>query len=506
MGLPPCNKIDLDKMRKTLPHALIVKTSAFLSQHRMLDGVRRLGVAVSGGADSMALLHVLYVLCAERQIELTVLHVNHGLRGTESDADESLVREEAARLRMPLYVHSIEPGLAPSTGVELWARNQRLLFFNHLMAELPLDRVATGHTQRDQAETVLFRLLRGAGPQGLGGISPVSARGFIRPLLSASREEVLGFLTETSLRWREDASNEDSQFARNRLRNEWLPALREAWNPKLDRALAQTAEILSQESDFLDRIADEEATRQFTGSPFGWEASVDALRTIHPALLRRLLRRMAARTANAVPEFRHLERIYGLAVGPKASGLFRSQGLLAERSGGAFRIARAEPETALRFDGEAIAIEGPGRYSLPGIGGVFELVQLPEKEQSMNGFNGLNSGYTGGWSVLRPLSPGCVLLLRVWRPGDVFRPLGSNSSRKLKELFQQGQVPRWRRLQAVVLDIDGEIAWCRYLGPSAGYVAQNRIGTDEFVSQKRSFERPGVAIRYVEPFESKENG
>ncbi len=468
------------------PPKLILKTRRFMARHGMLDGVRRLGVAVSGGADSMALLHVLHALRDELAIELAVTHVNHGLRGVESDEDEVFVREAAARLGVKSYVLRIAPDAAPSSGVELWAREQRLAFFSSLISDGTVDRVATGHTQRDQAETILFRFLRGAGPRGLSGISAVSSLGLIRPLLSASREEVICFLDEAEICWREDASNADPRYARNRLRHEWLPALRKAWNPQLDKALAQSAEILAQESEYLDRIADEETSRLFTHGAFGWEAPAEALRALHPALLRRALRRLSADVAGSVPDFRHLERIQELATGPVGHGRFTCQGVLAERSGGAFRLAPAvpeawpdmEPDAGLSPEPGAVLVRGPGRYSLPGIGGALELTEPHAEGETSCGWNGLNSGYTEGWGVLRPLSPGCALLLRRWRPGDVFQPLTSNSTRKLKDLFQRAKTPRWRRVEAAVLEMDGEIVWCRYLGVSASHGALDTDGTE----------------------------
>lgn len=472
----------------------------------MLDGVRRLGVAVSGGADSMALLRVLMALREELAVNLAVVHVNHGLRGEASDADEAFVRQEADRLGIEAYTHRISPDCAPAAGIELWAREQRSGYFARLMAQGIVDRIATGHTQRDQAETVLFRLLRGAGPLGLSGIAPISARGIVRPLLSASREEVLCFLEAEGVRWREDASNADSRFARNRLRNQWMPALRAEWNPQLDRTLAQTAEILAQESGFLAQIADKEASRVFTLSEFGYEAAVDSLRTLHPALLRRMLRELAASIAGSVPEFRQLERITELATGPRGHGRFANQRVLAERSGGAFRMALVEREEAGPIGAEAIAITGPGRYSLPGVRGAFELAGLGEEEEKSGRFARQESGYTGGWGVLRPLDPGCVLRLRRWRPGDVFHPFASSSTRKLKELFQRAPAPRWRRVEAAVLEADGEIAWCRYLGASALHGLSDEDGTADEGLRVGWLEDPEGSRWPPEAFVRKENG
>lgn len=496
------------------PPTLILKTRRFMARHGMLDGVRRLGVAVSGGADSMALLHVLHALRDELAIELAVAHVNHGLRGAESDEDERFVREAAGRMGLEAFVHRIAPGVAPATGVELWAREQRLDFFTGLIGDGTLDRIATGHTQRDQAETILFRLLRGAGPRGLSGISAVSPLGILRPLLWASREEVLCFLEGAGIGWREDASNTDPRFARNRLRHEWLPALREAWNPQLDKALAHSAEIFAQESEYLDRIADEEAKRLFAASSFGWETSVDALRAMDPALLRRVLRALAAKVAGSVPDFRHLERVQELATGPAGYGRFACQGVLAERSGEAFRVAPLapgtrlgiEPDASLGPESGAVTIPGPGRYSLPGVSGELELAEPHAGEETSSGWNGLNSGYTEGWGVLRPLSPGCALLLRRWRPGDVFQPSTSNSTRKLKDLFQRAKTPRWRRVEAAVLEMDGEIVWCRYLGVSASHGARGTDGT-ETRGLRVHWREASISGRQArDAFVSKENG
>lgn len=450
----------------------------------------------------MALLYVLHALHAARGIELHVLHVNHGLRDADSDADELFVRETAGRLGLNLRVQRIPAGAAPPSGLELWARRRRLGFFAGQMADLSLERIATGHTERDQAETVLFRFLRGAGPDGLRGILPCSRNGFIRPLLCASRAEVVDFLTQTGVGWREDASNADPAFARNRLRNKWLPELREAWNPNLDRVLAQTAGILAWESDYLEQAAEREADRIFSQSPYGWEAPVASLRPVHLALLRRILRMLASRVADTAPGFHHLERIATLATGSKASGSFTFQELLAERSGGAFRMARLERGASPSSVRDSVEIGGPGRYSLPAVPGVIEVVAPPFEADRMNRVNELNSGYTEGWSFLDPPGPGSAMLLRRWHPGDVFIERNSGSHRKLKELFQRFQIPRWRRAAAAVLEMDGEIVWCSCLGASARYAIPDTGGIGEFASSTQAPERRGMAIRYVESLET----
>jgi tRNA(Ile)-lysidine synthase len=467
------------------PQQLPARMAAYLRTHQMLSGVRTLGLAVSGGSDSMALLHALFSLKSELEIELAVIHINHGLRGEDSDADEALVCKQARQMELPVYVHRIEAGVAPVSGLEEWARNQRLGFFRHLIAKEICERVATGHTQRDQAETVLFRFLRGTGPHGLGGIPPVSSHGIVRPLLWASRDDVLGYVAEFGIPWREDHSNQDPRFARNRLRNQLLPVLKTEWNPQLDRALAQTAEIASEESSYLERIVDETIAEIFSESRYGWETTVSAFRNLHPAIQRRTIRHLAAQIENVALGYDQAEQVRRLAASPRMTGQFTVGALVAERSGTRFRMVSRTVADSGCAGIEPHRFAGTAKFALEDGAGVFELEILRSGARSMNGINGLNSGYTEGWSLLRPSPPGASFLLRQWRPGDAYQPLGSQSTRKLKELFQRSQVPRWRRQTTLVLENEGQILWCRGFGPSAQHAA-----TDD--------DEPVMAVRFTE--------
>lgn len=467
------------------PQQFSARMAAYLCERQMLSGVRTLGIAVSGGVDSMALLHAMCSLKQDLKIDLAVIHINHGLRGADSDADEALVCQQAQQMKLPLYVHRIEVGTAPSSGLEEWARDQRLAYFQRLIAEGLCERVATGHTQRDQAETVLFRFLRGTGPHGLGGIPAVSAQGMVRPLLWASRDEVLGYAAEFGIPWREDYSNQDPRFARNRLRNQLFPLLKAEWNPQLEHALAQTAEIASEESAYLERIVEETIAEIFSKSRYGWETTVTAFRTVPPAIQRRTIRHVAARACNVSLGYDQAEQMRRLATSPRTTGQFAAGELIAERSGGHFRMDRHSKADSCCAGIEPYGFAGAVKFTLPGGTGIFELEILRSGARSMNGINGLNSGYTEGWSLLRPSPPGTSFLLRQWRPGDAYQPLGSHSTRKLKELFQRSHVPRWRRHETLVLENEGQILWCRGFGPSAQHAA-----TDD--------DEPVMAVRFTE--------
>jgi tRNA(Ile)-lysidine synthase len=210
---------------------MLDRAAEFIARHRMFEPGQRVGVAVSGGADSVFLLHALRELAPRWNLELSIIHIEHGIRGAASLADAEFVAQLAATFSLPFYLHQAN---VPAIGgnLEEAARNVRQTFYAELIASAAVNRVATGHTRSDQAETVLFRILRGSGLTGLAGILPVTREGLVRPLLATSRDEIECWLRERGIAWREDATNRDLRYARNRLRHEILPLLRDAFNPR----------------------------------------------------------------------------------------------------------------------------------------------------------------------------------------------------------------------------------------------------------------------------------
>ena len=204
---------------------MLNKLLAFIRQQALICPGDQITVAVSGGADSVALLFGLYLLREKLNIELSAAHFNHGLRGQESDGDEDFVRQLCDRYDIPLTVGrgSVQSG---KKGLEAAARDARYGFFATLDGK-----IATAHTADDNAETVLLHLIRGTGLKGLGAIAPQRGN-VIRPMLSVTRQEVEAFLAEYCLTYRTDSSNETDQFLRNRLRHHVMPLLRQE-NPKI---------------------------------------------------------------------------------------------------------------------------------------------------------------------------------------------------------------------------------------------------------------------------------
>ena len=292
-----------------------------ITRHAMFPLCARIGVAVSGGADSVALLHVLLELRADWNLRLSVLHLNHCLRGAESDADEEFVRDLAARLALPFESERADiPAAAQHDNLEQAARNARRRFFRRLLESGSLDRIALGHTKSDQAETVLFRLLRGAYTTGLAGMRPATPDGLVRPLLDCTRSEVETYLKERNLPWREDSSNRDLRFTRNRIRHTLLPALQQDWNPNFVDLLATHAALAQDDEDYwAAHIASLEGHLLQSAPDGATLADIRELRSLRNAVLRRLLRRAIERIRGDLRQIEsaHIQTVLDMVRAPE---------------------------------------------------------------------------------------------------------------------------------------------------------------------------------------------
>jgi tRNA(Ile)-lysidine synthase len=327
----------------------------------------RVAVAISGGADSTALLLLVHAANTLPRnalgIGLSAVHINHALRGDESEADQRFVEDLCARLDIPLHLHRADTqtyAAQHKQTLEEAARNLRYAFFAELFAQGKINKVLTAHTLDDQAETVLMKLLRGAWLEGLSAIAPVleqAGGSVLRPLLGTRREELRTYLRERNQPWREDSSNSDEAFTRNRIRHAVLPVLREE-NPSIDQTLANLAE-LAREEEFRWTTEVQKLLPQLIlpGKPVrgGGRANstqvgeqtlsieLDRLKSLDPALRRRVVR-AAARQLGARLSFDETTRLLTLAgfppngapnpTIPKKPGakLQLSQQLTAERS------------------------------------------------------------------------------------------------------------------------------------------------------------------------------
>lgn len=445
-----------------VPEELAERVAAEIERHRMFRPGDRVGVAVSGGADSVALLHLLVELAPRWNLALRVLHVDHGLRGEASREDARFVAGLAARLGLGFELREADvraAARASGDNLEQAARRLRLDFFHGLIRRGVVDRVALGHTRTDQAETVLFRILRGAGITGLAGIWPVTAEGLVRPLLAVDRAEVRQYLELRQIRWREDASNWDLGLARNRIRHRLLPQLEGEWNPALGEALARLAAVAQQEERYwqeeIPRLAARECSRQ--GASVLLRCS--RLRELPEAVARRLVRHAIALVKGDARrvEFEHVARILELAASREGGGAVAVAGLEARRSFDWLRLAPPQPASPYAF-----RVTAPGLYPIPGAGRSILLEVLEWAE----GYN------TGGESDLDWSVTAAELELRSWRPGDVFQPAGRPHGQRMKEWFQRGRIPSWERAVWPMLTSGGAIVWTRRFGVAEGFAAQ----------------------------------
>ena len=385
------------------------KMLAFLRQQRMMEPGDRVICAVSGGADSVALLFALYLLKDKLHIQLEAAHFNHHLRGEESDRDENFVRELCDRYNIPLTVGhgTIVPG---KKGLEAAARDARYAFLRGLSGK-----IATAHTADDNAETVLMHLVRGTGLKGLGGIAPINGT-VIRPMLTCTRQDVENFCAEWCLNYITDSSNEGDDFLRNRLRHHVMPLLKQE-NPRLAENTSAMALRLRQ---------DESCLAQMAQIP---EMDVEILRKMHPALRNRALENFLKRSGVREPEASHIAQAESLVFSQKPSTFARFPGGVV--------IARNYNLLTVQMDEkppEAVELSIPGSV----LWGDYRITATEDGEGE-------------------PIYPQGPVTVRSRQSGDAIRLTGGTKT--LKKLFIDRKIPASERCRIpVITDSRGILA------------------------------------------------
>ncbi|MCI0355540.1 MAG: tRNA lysidine(34) synthetase TilS [Acidobacteria bacterium] len=462
----------------------------YVRRQGLLHPGDRVGVAVSGGADSVALLRLLLELRGELGVVLSVLHFHHGIRDAEADADQRFVAELAAAHGLELHVEAGDaPAHAAAEGLSLEAaaRELRYTWFHDLLGRV-LKRIATAHTLDDQAETVLMRTLRGAGTRGVAGIYPEvggrtrprvrrrrtpqagevarSHASIIRPLLRTRRRELLDYLRSLGQEWREDLSNRDQRYLRNRIRRQLVPMLERDFNPRVAEALANQAEVARAEEEFWQQQVSQ-LLPGVLASPASEGAAVllsDAL-LAHPLALRRRLLRAASEAAGVCLEFDEVEAVLRLAAARAGTTCSLPRGWRARRGLRELRIEKQAGAGRAATDYE-YRLPVPGEVRVAEIGSVIRASVVPP------------AGSLGRYNALLPDAPlpATELVVRNWRAGDRFQPAHTRSPKKVKTLLQDRRVAlAERRLWPVVLS-GGTIIWMRgFTAPARASQAQVRI-------------------------------
>jgi tRNA(Ile)-lysidine synthase len=393
-------------------------------------------------------------------------HLNHQLRGDESDRDEAFCRRLAAELSLPIDVERADvAAFARHTGVSLEhaAHDARLAFLERAAARLGACRVAVGHTRDDQAETFLLRLLRGAGPRGLGGMYPRSGL-VIRPLLETSRQDIRDFLNRTRVEYQEDASNADRAIPRNLIRHELIPFLESRFAPNVVEVLNREAAIARDDAQYLEEAA-AGAVRELVGrSPNGdVEILVRQLLARPPAIARRVVRAAQQLAAGGkFVGFDAADAVLTLAVSNLA-GPLDLPGHRVNRVGQKLVLTRSTGRWPRRGSGEAAKfsyeLDVPGEVRVPEAA-----CAITAKAQSVPAGQSASACWPlvsrGDQVVIEGGRLAGPLVVRNRRPGDIFRPLGLHGRKKLQDFFVDAKVGRTERdMVPVVVDSKGQIVW-----------------------------------------------
>jgi tRNA(Ile)-lysidine synthase len=442
----------LDSVRRTI------------RSHGLLPTGSRVVVALSGGADSVALLFVLREIAAAERFQVAgAAHLNHQLRGAEADADAEFCRDLAARLDLPIDIERIDVAhLARETGtsIEHAAHMARHAFFDRARARLGATAVAVAHTKDDQAETFLLRLLRGAGPRGLSGIHP-RAGIVVRPFIDTSRSDVRDFLRAAGITFREDASNADRSIPRNRIRHELLPLLEADFSPGIVDVLDREAAIAREDADYLEAVARAAAARLISQTTRGVELDAAALAAEPPAIARRVIR--LAQQMAAGPDrfigFDAGEAVRRYAVS-KSTGQLDLPGHRVNRRGGSLVLTgsrgREKPIPAADF---LYQLAVPGQVAVPEAACAISADSRPVPLGRSAG----EAWHLAGRSdeaVIEARHLAAPLAVRNRRPGDAFRPLGLNGRKTLQDFFVDAKIDRVEReITPVIVDSAGQIVW-----------------------------------------------
>lgn len=423
---------------------MLKKVQAAINRGKLLQMDDKILVGVSGGPDSVALLHCLLTLAPAYRLQLYAIHVNHMFRSEEAAADADFVRTLGEKWGIPVSIEAVDvPALVARTkeSPEAVGRQVRLSVFSRISREVGANKIALGHHADDQAETVLMHLLRGAAGGGLGGMYP--QRGcIIRPLLTVTRAEIEEYCRANSLAYRIDSSNKKPIYLRNRIRMELIPQLQSDYNPQIVARLTEMAELLRDEQEVLTAETERAWAQVVTERSGQWAVALPKFRQLPAALRRRVVREIYNRLTGGTGglKYRDVEKVLTLAGYSEVGKVVQ----LPQQVG--FRRDYEELIAGFNINSEAgQRTDGEYRLAVPGCTVVKEIgLKITASLVTSAGANGPAGEAVWqaklDWAKVDP-----PLFLRFRRPGDVFHPLGGPGLKKLKDFFIDAKIPRSQR-------------------------------------------------------------
>ena len=435
---------------------------SFIREYGLVSGNEKVLVAVSGGPDSVCLVHLLNSIKDELNIQLHIAHLDHGLRGEESEAEAHYVSGLAEKLAIPITVEKRDAGewgKANKISLEEAAREVRYKFLDEIAREVGASRVAVGHTRDDQVETTLMHYLRGAGIQGLRGLRPAAPLPYsskedgiwvIRPLLALNRQETVSCCHDYGLQPCVDSSNKDTKFLRNRIRLELIPLLRQ-YNPEIDNALVRLADLAGEDADFIDEQASAVCSQVTTRE--GGMTCLDSgkVRGLPLALQRRIFRIVLGQSYGSLKdvEATHVDSLVRLLFGNTGKCIHLPDGVLAtnERN----RMVISDPGASVcpwPLLDTSYSLKVPGETMVPGWRVTADIIN--------ENFYREDDIFSASFDLAKT---GRTLFVRGRKPGDRFHPLGMMHSRKLQDFMVDSSIPRtWRDTVPIVCS-PSQIIW-----------------------------------------------
>ena len=443
----------------------------FILQHAMIENGETVLVAVSGGADSLALLYGLHALRPQLKCQFHVAHLNHCLR-PDADGDADFVQRHAFLLELPCTVRRAEVDCLAKQwklSVETAGRKARYQFYEDVCREIGATKVALGHHQDDTAETVLMNLIRGSGAVGLKGIAPVRDIKIIRPLIGFTREQIEAFLTSIGVNPQHDSTNTDKRYLRNRIRHELIPILESDYNPNIRTGLNRTADVLGAESEYLDTIAQAafEACRIPNTNEAVEQNSVildrAKFREYHIALQRRMLRQSISEILGDTSDlyFVHCEAMLNLIEGNTPNAVLAlPNGLRFQRVYQHLIFERSGSLLPVRTESFAYRLTVPGKTSITALKAeiIAEVGDVPSDE-TLTLPDGKFEAIFDYEKLRGTIAETLPLTVRNRQQGDRFQPYGMQGTKKIKDFLIDAKVPRYERDCIPLLVCGNEVLW-----------------------------------------------
>lgn len=439
-----------------------------ITTYGMLEPKDSVVIGVSGGPDSVALLHALFLMAPGFSLKLGVAHLNHCLRQNDSDKDAQFVEILAQKYDLPCYTlkkdvrkYQVDNKLS----LEEAARRVRYTFLDDVANRMQYNKIAVGHHSDDNAELILMNLFRGSGTQGLSGIPPVRDHKIIRPLIELNRSEIIDFLNQNKLEYVSDASNTDTKYFRNRVRHDLIPLLKTAYNPKISDTLNRLSSIIRSEEEWIDDVVHpfyEKTVKDVRGNYI--TLSVAMLNRYHPALQRRIIRMTIERIKGDLRriQFVNINSVIGLLEKGSAYGkVDLPDGIRIQREPDALRVFKEKP----RLRGAGEKYDSPDAFTfeyqiekfesvfISEIGATIKFTEMGMEKVSNYRYAGQHTSFFDKDILSFPM------VIRNFRPGDAFKPLGAGGTQKLKKFFIDKKVPRIERLKCPILLSRGKIIW-----------------------------------------------